>query len=191
MGFFHLADNVIIIEDVITMKENELKALWEKEEKIAHIVGWDFFHIQGRYEEGNDLPWDYEKIIRQYMAREFQILDYDTGGGEFLLTLNHPYENTAATEGYSPNVELCKKRLRPLGIEFKECNNPSIIPFEDEKFDIILNRHGAYDVKELYRLLKKGGVFITQQVGSENERDLVEMVLPGISKPYPHANLKE
>ena len=39
--------------------------------------------------------------------------------------------------------------------------------------------------------IKKGGVFITQQVGSENERDLVEMVLPGISKPYPHANLKE
>lgn len=34
MGFFNLADNVIIIKDVITMKEYELKILWEKEEKI-------------------------------------------------------------------------------------------------------------------------------------------------------------
>jgi hypothetical protein len=46
-------------------------------------------------------------------------------------------------------------------------------------------------VKELYRLLKKGGLFITQQVGGENERDLVEMVLPDAEKPFPHLNLKE
>ena len=28
-----------------------------------------------------------------------KLLDYDTGGGEFLLTLTHPFENTSATEG--------------------------------------------------------------------------------------------
>ena len=44
---------------------------------------------------------------------------------------------------------------------------------------------------ELYRLLKKGGIFITEQVGSDNDRDLVEMVLPGTEKPFPHLNLKE
>ena len=30
-----------------------------------------------------------------------------------------------------------------------------------------------------YRLLKSGGVFITEQVGGDNDRDLVEQVLPG------------
>ena len=63
------------------------------------------------------------------------ILDYDTGGGEFLLSLKHPYEKTAATEGYPPNVKLCAEKLLPLGIDLRECSDPSHIPFEDEAFD--------------------------------------------------------
>ena len=173
------------------MNQIELKSIWKSEEQIAHIHGWDFSHIHNRYEEENDLPWDYEKIVRQYLTDDVKILDYDTGGGEFLLSLNHPYEKTAATEGYPPNVELCKETLLPLGIDFKACDDPANLPFEEESFDVILNRHGDFNAKELYRLLKKGGIFITQQVGGENDRDLVELVLPGTPKPFPHLHLKE
>ena len=67
----------------------------------------------------------------------------------------------------------------------------SKIPYDNETFDIIVNRHGNFDANELYRLLKKGGFFVTEQVGGDNERDLVEMVLPGIDPPFPHLNLKE
>jgi len=171
------------------MKKEELKLIWKKEEEVAHIHGWDFSHIYGRYDADNDLPWDYEKKVRQYLSIESNVLDYDTGGGEFLLSLNHPYDKTSATEGYKPNVLLCKERLLPLGIHFKECNDPSKIPYDDETFDIIINRHGDYEATELYRLLKKGGIFITEQVGGDNERDLVEMVLPGTKQPFPDLNL--
>lgn len=173
------------------MKEKELREIWKKEEATAHIHGWDFSHIKGRYEEEEDLPWDYEEIIRKYLKEDMRILDYDTGGGEFLLSLKHPFANTAATEGYPPNVELCKEKLLPLGIDFKACDDPANIPFEDESFDMIINRHGEFNAKELYRLLKKGGIFITQQVGGDNDRDLVEMVLPNTEKPFPDLNLKE
>ena len=173
------------------MKLKDLKEQWKKEEDIAHIKGWDFSHIHGRYEEEETLPWDYENIIRRYLTEDKVILDYDTGGGEFLLSLKHPYNKIAATEGFEPNVELCKETLLPLGIDFRACSNPAEIPFEDESFDIILNRHGDFDAKECYRLLKPGGLFITQQVGSENDRDLVELVLPGLPKPFPHNNLSE
>lgn len=172
------------------MDKTKLRELWEKEERIAHIRGWDFSHIDGRCVEA-ELPWDYKAIIERYINSDMELLDYDTGGGEFLLSLNHPYEKTAATEGYPPNAELCKERLLPLGMDFKVCNNPSAIPFEDERFDMIINRHGDFDAKELYRLLKKGGLFITQQVGEDNDRELVEMVLPHAKKPFPHFNLKE
>lgn len=173
------------------MNKTELKAIWKKEENVAHIHGWDFSHIHGRYEEETDFPWNYEKIIKQYLHDDMNILDYDTGGGEFLLSLKHPFHRTAATEGYQPNVELCKERLLPLGIDFKACNSPTNIPFENESFDIIINRHGAFNAKELYRLLKKGGIFITEQVGGDNDRDLVEMVLPNAERPFPYLNLKE
>jgi SAM-dependent methyltransferase len=173
------------------MNKTELKAIWKKEEEAAHIRGWDFSHIHGRYEEEMDLPWDYGKIIKQYLSDTMDILDYDTGGGEFLLSFKHPFHRTAATEGYPPNVELCEKILLPLGIDFKACDNPADIPFENESFDLIINRHGDFNAKELYRLLRKGGMFVTEQVGGDNDRDLVERVLPGTKKPFPHLHLKE
>jgi len=157
------------------MNKDELKQLWQKEEDIAHIKGWDFSHINDKYCEEDDLPWDYDQIVRSYLKDEMKLLDYDTGGGEYLLSLNHPYENTCATEGYPPNVELCKERLIPLGIDLRECNDCRNIPFEDETFDIMINRHGDFDPKEIKRILKK----------NRNDRDLVEMVLPDIKEPFP------
>ncbi len=172
------------------MKKTELKEIWKKEEDAAHIHGWDFSHIDGRADQDLDLPWDYRRIIKQYLHDDMKILDYDTGGGEFLLSLEHPFDKTAATEGYPPNAELCRETLLPLGIDFRECNNPASIPFEDESFDMILNRHGSFHAEELYRLLKKGGIFITEQVGGDNDMDLVEMVLPNTEIPFPDLNLR-
>ncbi len=171
------------------MKPEELKECWKQEERTAHIRGWDFSHIQNRYEEGNDIPWDYEALVRRYLKKHMKLMDYDTGGGEFLLSLGHPYGNTAATEGYPPNVELCRKKLLPLGIDLRECDDAAHIPFEDASFDILINRHGDFFPPELYRLLKPGGLFITQQVGDENDRDLVRMVLPDAEMPFPGQHL--
>ena len=168
------------------MDKNKLKEEWLKEEKMAHIHGWDFSHIYGRYSEEENLPWDFRTVINKYLKDNMKLLDMETGGGEFLLSLNHPKHNTSAIEGYQPNVELCKKVLLPLGIDFKEADGDEKLPFENEYFDIITNRHGAYNVTELKRVLKKDGIFITQQVGAENDRELVEILLPKY-KDLPYA----
>ena len=144
---------------------NELKKLWQHEEEIAHIKGWDFSYIEGKYNEDTNFGWNYMDIVRKYIKPDMRILDIDTGAAEVLLTLNHPYSLTSCTEGYEPNILLCKERLLPLGIDFKECKDVSNMPFDSEMFDMIINRHGSFDVKELHRLLKKDGIFITQQVG--------------------------
>ena len=131
------------------MNEQQLIKSWKQEESIAHISGWDFSHINGRYEEGENIPWDYDAIVRLFLKPDMKLMDYDTGGGEYLLSLRHPYENTAATEGYPPNVELCRKKLIPLGIDLRECADAAHIPFEDRSFDIVINRHGDFEPKEL------------------------------------------
>ena len=168
--------------------EKELREIWKKEEEQAHIKGWDFSYLDGRFEEDENFGWDYVELIHQYVTDDMKIMDYDTGGGEMLLSLNHPYKNTAATEGWEPNVKLCREKLIPLGIDFRECNNASHFPFDDASFDACINRHGDFDPKELYRVLKPEGLFITQQVGDMNDRDLVEMVLPGAENPFPGLN---
>ena len=128
-------------------------------------------------------------IVRQYLSPDSKLLDIDTGGGEFLLSLNHPPKNTSATEGYPPNVALCKSILLPLGIDFRESNDVSHLPFGDNSFDIVINRHGSLDADELFRVLKPGGFFITQQVGAENDRELVNLLLPNTELPYPEQYL--
>lgn len=173
------------------MDTESLKALWKREEEQAHIRGWDFSHINDRYEEEGDLPWDYRALIHTHLKKGMELLDMDTGGGEFLLSLGHPYGHTAATEGYPPNVELCRERLIPLGIDLREMADCSRMPFEDARFDMVINRHGNYCISELWRVLKGGGLFITEQVGEDNDRELVELLLPGTPKPFPGLNLGE
>lgn len=166
------------------MKENELIQACKEEEEIAYIHGWDFSHIDGRYMEGTDFPWDYRQMIRQYLTPEKKLLDIDTGGGEFLLSIGHPYKNTAATENYPPNVQLCKEKLIPLGIDFRQADGKGILPFEDAAFDVVINRHGDFNPNEIYRVLKPGGVFITQQVGAENDREFVELLCGELPVPF-------
>ncbi|MBE5779930.1 MAG: class I SAM-dependent methyltransferase [Clostridiales bacterium] len=172
------------------MTENQRIALWKAEEEAAHIHGWDFSHIDGKYTEENDLPWDYRTRILDHLTPEMRILDIDTGGGEFLLSLGHPHKNTAATEAYPPNVELCKKILLPLQVDFRPGEAASL-PFEDEAFHMVINRHGDFCAPEIARVLKKGGLFITQQVGAENDRELVELLMGKWENPFPGQYLKD
>ena len=94
---------------LLLILEHLIKYLKE-EEKSAYIHGWDFSHIEGKYEEITDFSWNYKDAILRYLSPSMKMLDMDTGGGEFLLSLEHPYKNTAATENYPPNVQLCKEK---------------------------------------------------------------------------------
>ncbi len=173
------------------MNREELYESWKAEEAIAHIRGWDFSHIDSSYVEEEDLPWDYREVILSYLKPDVKILDIDTGGGEFLMSLGHPLENTSATEGYPPNAELCKNTLLPLGIDFREADGTGRLPFDDVQFDMVINRHGDFNPAEIHRVLKYGGIFITQQVGAENDRELVNLLLPDIKEvPFPEQYLE-
>ena len=87
-------------------------------------------------------------------------------------------------------MRLCEKTLCPLGVDFHRADASEDLPFEDEAFDIVINRHGSFCVSELHRVVKRGGIFITEQVGAENDRALVELLLPGTELPFPEMRLK-
>jgi SAM-dependent methyltransferase len=172
------------------MNIEKLRESWQAEESIARIKGWDFSHVNNKVKE-DEMPWNYKQLIQRYIKENDKILDIDTGGGEFLLSLKHPYELTSATEGFAPNVALCRQRLGELGIDFREMTDYSRMPFGDDEFDVVINRHGAYDAEEIYRILKPGGIFITQQVGEDNDWDLVKRLLPEAKKKFPGHNLQK
>lgn len=170
------------------MTEKQLLDMWRFEEEFP-FGGWDFSHLDGRWEE-ETLPWDYDAIVRRHLRPEHVILDMDTGGGEYLLSLRHPYEQTAATESYPPNFELCQNELEPLGVTIARCApERERLPFENSSFDIVMNRHGAYRAQEIMRVLKPGGVFITEQVGGRNNMLLSTRLLPDYAPLYPAHDL--
>jgi len=139
------------------------------------LEGWDFSFLKDRVSTAT-LPWNYKNTVLSYLKTAHYLLDMGTGGGELLSTLHPLPLYTYATEGYKPNVLLAKKRLEPLGINIYQITDNEL-PFDENFFDLIINHHAAFSIKEIYRVLKLKGYFITQQVGKENNLELNKFFL--------------
>ena len=142
---------------------------------LSHpITGWDFSYVAGRY-VSEDPPWVYENCVLPYVETASKMLDVDTGGGEVLLRLNKQARQWPAycyaIEAYEPNMTVATKALASLGVHVAQYWPNQPLPFESANqtngFDLIINRHGTLNAQEYARITKKGGYFITQQVGSE------------------------
>jgi SAM-dependent methyltransferase len=152
----------------------------------APLEGWDFPYLEGRKTD-IELPWDYAAIVRTRMNQADSVLDLGTGGGEFLSALAPFHARIRATEGYPLNVDVARKRLEPLGVEVCDTRaDPTNrhLPFADGEFDLIIDRHDEYVAPELFRVLRAGGQFITQQCGGYGEAGLIEwFVGKGVAEP--------
>ncbi|GAA4920774.1 methyltransferase family protein [Stackebrandtia albiflava] len=151
--------------------------------------GWDFSVLSGRLTEG-DPDWDYETSAAEAVATAEAVLDMGTGGGEFLARLLPAPGRVTATESYPPNVPVARRRLEPLGVEVvaTDADRDDVLPFEDARFDLVLNRHESFDAREVARILRPGGVFLTQQVGGGDLSEL-NAALGGPANPYGDWNL--
>lgn len=165
-----------------------LKTEWLNEEN-SDFSGWDFSHIEPHRMRSEPLFWDYRAMAKSLLRPEQELLDMGTGGGELLESLGHPYERTSVTEGWDVNLELCRKRLAPKGVRVERWSDPpERLPFADESFDVVLNSHESYGIDEVRRVLKPGGIFLTEQVGGENSAPLRAFLLPERSANLAHSD---
>jgi SAM-dependent methyltransferase len=152
------------------------------------FIGWDFTEIN-RFTNHDPVPWDYKKIVEHFIEPNHKLLDMGTGGGEFLLTLQLP-DVTCATEQYEPNYMYAKEKLSQKGIDLSLVKSDCELPYPDEYFDIIINRHESFDLREVTRILKSDGVFITQQVGSYNTYEFSKWLLGDVREDKESFTLK-
>lgn len=155
----------------------ESKILFELllKDGTSPFSGWDFSYIENRMVTA-PLTWSYSTEILPHIRTVNSLLDMGTGGGEFLSRLAPFPSHTCATESYNPNFQIAKKRLNPLGIKVVKIDGDENLPFEDEEFELVINRHESFSVKEVYRILSSGGFFISQQVGGTNDQLLREIL---------------
>ena len=115
------------------------------------------------------LTWSYYSKILPHVRKATTMLDMETGGGEFLSNLQPLPPYIFATEGYKPNIPVARKKLEPIGVNVVINYEGDPLPFDENYFDLIINRHGFFDSIEVERTLKVGGRFITQQVGADDD----------------------
>ena len=165
---------------------NYLQAEYERP-----FSGWDFSYLAGRMvEDFSTLTWDYRAAIEARLPRIHSLLDINTGGGEVLAAFKPLPIDTCATESYAPNIPVARRCLEPLGVQVYGISDESRFPLEDERFDLVINRHGSYSASETYRVLKRGGLLITQQVdGAGHFDDFNQALGASAGQNWPHWRL--
>ena len=95
-----------------------------------------------------------------------------------------------ATEAYGPNVPIARARLEPLGVTVVPVESYHALPLDDGKFDLVINRHEKFTATELWRIMRPGGLFITQQVGERMNIELRERLEGRPVEPSPSSRLE-
>jgi hypothetical protein len=170
------------------MNQTVLLESWENEARQP-FQGWDFSYLAGRY-HSEVPPWSYEQKVRHLIHDVDSLLDIGTGGGEKLIEFHDLFpKRTVATEGYAPNIPVAMTNLQSYGVSVipYDSETDAHMPFDDNSFARIINRHESYDAREIARVLYSGGVFCTQQVDGRNMQDLYSLF--DLENAYPHVNL--
>jgi SAM-dependent methyltransferase len=148
------------------------------EAKALPLDGWDLSRLGDRISVA-PLPWDFAEIVARHARVAAELLDLDTGGGEWLASLAQRPSRTVATESWPPNVDVARTRLAANGVTLVQTkpapdnvDQPQEgaggkLPFPDRSFALVTSRHGSFVASEVARVLRPNGVFLTQQVGGD------------------------
>lgn len=143
----------------------------------APVEGWDFSWFEGRATEERP-PWGYARLMGERMAATAAALDVETGGGEVLATVADPPALLVATEGWWPNVEVARTKLRAVGARIVAAAHSPTLPFHDASFDLVTSRHPVVVLwDEIARVLRPGGTYLSQQIGPGTNRELTDFML--------------
>ncbi len=160
----------------------------------APFTGWDRSWLAERT-TSTALPWSYNAEVAARASRATSMLDMGTGGGEWLAAFQPRPARTIATESYPPDVSLAANRLRPLGVPLIQyeaarenerqgdarITTSGVLPFRGESLDLVVNRHESFSAKEVFRVLRPGGTFVTQQIDRGSDDDLYRLL--GLAPP--------
>jgi ubiquinone/menaquinone biosynthesis C-methylase UbiE len=138
-------------------------------QRAGNLTGWDFSSVR---DWRATTPWDYEHVVAAYAETRMQALDVGTGGGEVIARLGKVLGRVVAVDHKLPMAMTAQARLS--GSADVVVADGRALPFVDATFDIVLDRHAPVFMPEFARVLRPGGLFITQQVGGRNMQSIFD-----------------
>ena len=141
--------------------------------EVGERRGWDFSAMRT---DRDPVPWDYLEVVRRYLEPGDRVLDTGTGGGERFLALAPSFGSGVGTD-HSPEMVRVARENTPPQLRGKvrfELMADEALMLPPASFDVVLNRHSAVFPESVARVLRPGGVFVTQQVGGRNTQSVVD-----------------
>ena len=148
------------------MGKNEEKEFYNK---IGKTIGWDFSNIKCKMVDNSAFQY-FDEINKESEGKI--ILDIGTGGGEKILNNIKNARLIIGTDFSKEMINRAKEnsKERKDAMFFEMDSNE--IKFPNNFFDIVCARHTPFNSNEVFRVLKSGGVLISEQI---DEDDCIEL----------------
>ncbi|UOQ84942.1 class I SAM-dependent methyltransferase [Gracilibacillus salinarum] len=136
-------------------------------EEVGKENGWNFDKLQVET-EGNG--WEFYQEVLKKVGESDCLLDIGCGSGEQLIKL-------AASLFLVVGIDLSRSMIEKAdqasqkNVKFFHMTSDQL-QFPNGFFDIVTSRHAPFSAKEVASVLKKGGVFMTQQVRETDKINL-------------------
>lgn len=142
----------------------------------AKQIGWNFSKIKPYVEYKSD--YNYYKKVVENITPNTTMLDIGCGSGEkstryfslakkiVMLDIENVMLKKAKANAKKYYGDNNKKFTFVLG------DGDGKLNFKDESFDLVVSRHCGANMSEVYRVLKKGGVFISEDI---DDLDCIEL----------------
>lgn len=149
------------------MKEKEFDY-----KKVAKEIGWSFAKMERITEKKTD--YDYYKAVAAEISPETVMLDVGSGSAEKSLNFFAGAKEVVAIDSEVEMIKKAKSNAEKLyGKGFKKwkflvSDGNGKFDFADESFDLVVSRHCGANMSEVFRVLKKGGVFVSEDVDDDD-----------------------
>ncbi|SFL99340.1 Methyltransferase domain-containing protein [Gracilibacillus orientalis] len=150
------------------MKEFDYEYFYDK---VGKINGWNFSNIKCSSE---GVKWDfYEEVIKRCKKTDV-LLDIGTGGGENILRISFSLFFLIGIDLSSGMLETAVSNLKNSNVsnvKFFQMSSYDL-HFPSGFFDVVSSCHAPLSSTEVYKVLKSGGWFLTQQVSEADKLNI-------------------
>jgi len=146
---------------------------------VGKEIGWNFSKMNYVIEQKNN--FDYYKSVIEEISPNTIMLDIGCGSAEktsrFYSLVKKIYFTDFEPEMLKRAKSNVEKYYKNDHIQFKKfvfdkIDSRGHFKYSDESFNLVVSRHCGANMYEVYRVLKHDGVFISEDVSSEDCQEL-------------------